>query len=372
MSNTKTNFLGQIKTQINNLNITKINITESFLYDINSYIDYLFSINKNNELFNQISLDLITKLFNILNEIYKKILLLIKSINYKTKKSNINSNSYKNSKIIDLYISILKKFRRLLIKKEINKKSEEIFNYLTQINDFLFEISIEYNNPLFTKNLPKILSNLEEKINNINNINNNFNLYEYINNYERIIEYLRRHYEKKGKIIPIDSINMIIDSLRKIKSIINFYKKNGSNIFIGIIDEIISDLHNKSNLYNNYFSNENLDIILYKLEKKIKESIQSGNINKLFQNYIDIYKRIIELVKKIFKNNYSNEVSISVFEKIVFSIRRVWDLIDKKNKNYILFRNKIKGVISNILSKASRIEEKDSFVIINENGSARV
>jgi hypothetical protein len=165
---------------------------------------------------------------------------------------------------------------------------------------------------------------------------------------------------------------MIIDSLRKIKSIINFYKKNGSNIFIGIIDEIISDLHNKSNLYNNYFSNENLDIILYKLEKKIKESIQSGNINKLFQNYIDIYKRIIELVKKIFKNNYSNEVSISVFEKIVFSIRRVWDLIDKKNKNYILFRNKIKGVISNILSKASRIEEKDSFVIINENGSARV
>ena len=42
MSNTKTNFLGQIKTQINNLNITKINITESFLYDINSYIDYLF------------------------------------------------------------------------------------------------------------------------------------------------------------------------------------------------------------------------------------------------------------------------------------------------------------------------------------------
>jgi hypothetical protein len=165
---------------------------------------------------------------------------------------------------------------------------------------------------------------------------------------------------------------MIIDSLRKIKSIINFYKKNGSNIFIGIIDEIISDLHNKSNLYNNYFSNENLDIILYKLEEKIKESIKSGNINKLFQNYIDIYKRIIELLKKIFKNNYSNEVSISVFEKIVFSIRRVWDLIDKKNKNYILFRNKIKGVISNILSKASRIEEKDSFVIIKENGSARV
>ena len=250
-------------------------------------------------------------------------------------------------------------FNEMLKKEEDFYVYEQDIQYKEAIIDIL-EKDKNFNFLVIYENLPGEISkeDLTEKIKKINNkIKIIFILENKKINYEKIISKILNnknnynYYNKSNNKLNKNSKIIILFNNKKI--IINKSFKFLENKKILILDFNNKVLNNK----NNYYKKINKNIIFYNINLFIKQNKNNlkNAVNSIFQNFLRKYNIVLINFNYNKNNNYLENYSLKLSEKIIINselnnikkIKEIKNLINKLNLKYSIKNNKINILLNN-------------------------
>ena len=250
-------------------------------------------------------------------------------------------------------------FNEMLKKEEDFYVYEQDIQYKEAIIDIL-EKDKNFNFLVIYENLPGEISkeDLTEKIKKINNkIKIIFILENKKINYEKIISKILNnknnynYYNKSNNKLNKNSKIIILFNNKKI--IINKSFNFLENKKILILDFNNKVLNNK----NNYYKKINKNIIFYNINLFIKQNKNNlkNAVNSIFQNFLRKYNIILINFNYNKNNNYLENYSLKLSEKIIINselnnikkIKEIKNLINKLNLKYSIKNNKINILLNN-------------------------